>query len=130
MSPDGTNGYDGTALQGYLDRISAQDDELLSLKGSYMRDCKAPRAAIKDIMGEVREAGHSMVAFRTVLAKHRSERRIERKIANLEGDDAETFELMLESLGGLADTPLGAAALDKKRRRGRREANLDDLARD
>ena len=52
------------------------------------------------------------------------------EVRELEGDDAETFELMLELLGGLADTPLGAAALDKKRRRGRREANLDDLARD
>ena len=58
MSPDGTNGYGGTALQSYLDRISAQDDELLSLKGSYMRDCKTPRATIKNILGDARETGH------------------------------------------------------------------------
>jgi len=121
-----SNGFDAAALKGYLDRIDAQDDELLSLKGSYMRDCQGPREQIKEIMIAVREAGHSMVAFRTVLAKHRSERRIENKIAALEGDDAETFEMMVEALGGLADTPLGEAAV--KRRRGRREANLDSLA--
>jgi hypothetical protein len=67
-------------------------------------------------LGEVREAGHSMVAFRTVLSKHRGERRIERKIAELEGDDAETYEMMVDALAGLADTPLGEAALDRKRR--------------
>jgi hypothetical protein len=127
--PDGSNGFDATELQGYLDRLDSEDDALLSLKGTYMGDCQGPRARIKEIMGEVREAGHSMVAFRTVLSKHRSERRIERKIAELEGDDAETYEMMVEALAGLADTPLGEAALDRKRRRGRREGNLDSLNR-
>jgi hypothetical protein len=126
--PDGSNGFDATELQGYLDRLDEQDDALMSLKGAFMRDCQAPRAQIKEILGEVREAGHSMVAFRTVLAQHRSERRIERKIAELEGDDAETYEMMAQALAGLADTPLGEAALDRKRRRGRREGNLDSLA--
>jgi hypothetical protein len=111
--PKQTNGYDADKLNGYLDQIADVDDELQSMKGEYMQRCKGPRAKIKEILATAKEAGINMVAFREVLAKHRDERKQERRIADLEADDASAYELMLTALGEFGDTPLGQAALDR-----------------
>ena len=58
-----TNGYSSDLVKGLISEIDAQDDELASLRGSYMEDCKGPRAAIKEIKGRAREEGINPVAF-------------------------------------------------------------------
>ena len=108
-----TNGYDGDALNGFLAEIALVDDELATLKGEYMAACKGPRSKIKDILATAKEADINMRAFREVLAKHRDARAQERRIADLEADDASAYELMLQALGEFGDTPLGKAALDR-----------------
>jgi uncharacterized protein (UPF0335 family) len=108
-----SNGYDSKQLEGYLSEIARVDDQLASLKGDYMQRCRAPREQIKEILDSAKEAGINMVAFRQVLAKHRDTRKQDRRIADLEADDASAYELMLQALGEFGDTPLGKAALDR-----------------
>jgi hypothetical protein len=69
-------------------------------------------------MKEARESGVNMEALRTVIAKHRSERKIEQRISELEADDAADYEAMLEALGAFGDTNLGKAALRKAKPKG------------
>jgi hypothetical protein len=107
-----------TDLQGYLDAIDRADDELASLRGAYMSDCKGPRASIREIMGAARDSGENMKAFRLVLKGHRDARKQAKRVAELEQDDADAYEAMREKLGAFADTPLGEAALAKHRRDG------------
>lgn len=108
-----TNGFDAAELKGVLSEIAEVDDELATLKGEYMAACKGPRQRIKEILATAKESGINIVAFREVLAKHRDDRKQERRIADLEADDASAYELMLDALGEFADTPLGKAALGR-----------------
>jgi len=115
---EGTNGFDPDQLNQYLGEIDKADDRLLELKSQHMLACKTPRAKIRETMKAAKEAGLNMAAFRTVVAEHRSQRKIEEKIAALEADDAQDFELMREALGDYGSTPLGEAALKKARPQG------------
>jgi len=110
-----TNGYDAEELGRYLHSIDSADDELDSLRGAHMAACKGPRGRIKDTLAAVREAEISMAAFRTVLAEHRDKRKQAKRVAALEADDANAYDLMREALGDFGDTPLGQAALDRAR---------------
>jgi uncharacterized protein (UPF0335 family) len=122
---EGSNGFDGEALKGYLDEIAVADNELLSLKSDYMLKCKGPRAQIREIMAAAKEAGVNMKALREVVADDRVRRRREQRIEALEADDAADYEAMCEALGDYGTTPLGQAAL----KRAEREESLDSLSR-
>jgi hypothetical protein len=110
---DANNGH----LDRYLKAIDEHDDELASLRGSYMQQCKGPREGIREIKGELREAGENMKAFNVLLKGHRADRAQQKRIAELEQEDVEALEDMERRLGILADTPLGQSALDRKRKR-------------
>jgi hypothetical protein len=109
----------------FLKAIDKADDDLMSLRSSYMSSCKGPRGAIKATMSQAREAGINMTAFRELLTQHREERRQDRRLGELEADDIAAFEEMVEALGEFGDTPLGDAALRKAKPRG--EESLDGL---
>jgi hypothetical protein len=113
----------------YLKGIDVADDELASLRGSYMASCKGPRATIREIKREARDAGVNMKAFNAVLKDHRAERARLKRIAELENDDAFSYEQMREALGELGDTPLGSAALGRTKGRGGKSGDeaLDSL---
>jgi hypothetical protein len=119
---------DNSNIANFLSAIDAADDELASLRGSYMQQCKGARATIKEVKGEAKEAGVNMKAFGAVLKDHREERARQKRVAALEAEDADTYESMREALGEFGSTPLGEAALDRKKRaRGSKEGSLDSL---
>ena len=120
-----TNGFDGDELAKYLTEIDKADDELGKLKSEHMEQCKRPRGWLRDTMGSAKEAGLNMNAFRAVVAEHRADRKIEKKLAELEPDDAADFEAMREALGPFGETPLGEAAIGKAK--AKRDAGLDEL---
>src|SRR5262245_45475189 len=121
---EGSNGFDGDQLSGYLGQIDAADDKLLELKSQHMLACKTPRAKIRETMKAAKEAGLNMTSFRAVVAAHRAERKIDAKFAELEADDAADYEAMREALGDFGSTPLGDAALKKAKPAGEQ---LDSL---
>lgn len=112
MATDG-NGNALNGLDRYLEQIGEQDDELASMRGAYMADCRGPRGRIKEIKGQAREAGNDMPAFNELLAKYRFDRRHAQRIADLEPDSAQALEEMKVALGGLLDLPLGQAAVER-----------------
>jgi hypothetical protein len=107
----------GDELKGFLSEIDRHDDELATLRGSYMAECKGPHEAIREILTAVRESGTNMKAFRVLLKGHRNARKQAARVAELETEDAQDYETMVEALGEFADTPLGSAAIDGARRR-------------
>jgi uncharacterized protein (UPF0335 family) len=107
----------GDQLKGFLDEIDRHDDELASLRGSFMAQCKGPHEAIREILTSLRESGTNMKAFRVMLKGHRNDRKQAARVAELEIEDAQAYETMIKALGEFADTPLGSAAIDGARRR-------------
>jgi DUF1009 family protein len=117
---------DGKQLDKYLREIDKADDRLIKLKVEHMDACKGPRGQIRNIMKEARERGVNMEALRTIVAKHRAERKIEQRIDELEADDHNDYESMLEALGEFGATDLGQAALRKAKPKGGSD-KLDSL---
>jgi len=111
----GSNGYDGEALNRYIQAIDREHDALDIFRSEYMLKCKGPRGRIKETLKAVRADAVSMPAFREVLAKHLADRKHDKRLAALEADDADAYDLMVEALGPYADTPLGKAALNRMR---------------
>jgi hypothetical protein len=124
MTNGGNGPVSGDELRGYLETVAAADDELLTLKSAHMQSCKAPRKKIRETIGEAKRNGINVTALRELIARDRSKRRHDRRIAQLEADDAEDYASMEAALGGLADTPLGQAALA----RAKGEEALDNLS--
>ena len=116
------NGFDRDEIERYLDAIDAADNNLLALKSDHMNACKGPRGRIRDAMAIAKEGGVNMVAFRAFVSKHRGERKVAAKLAELEADDRADFDALCDALGDYGDTPLGEAA--KASHKGR-PANLD-----
>lgn len=123
---DGGNGFTGEQLDKFMKEIDRADDELIELKIDHMNACKGPRGRIREVMKEARETVDNIAAFRAVVAKHRAERKIEQRIAELEADDRNACEAMQEALGAFADTDLGKAAL-KKAKPKKGSDKLDEL---
>jgi hypothetical protein len=123
-----TNGFDGDLLAGYLTEIDRADDEIEGHKLECKEACETARQVLKDMFVGAKEAGLNMASFRALVAAHRAERRIDKKIAAMEADDAADYEMMCEALGILGDTPLGAAALAnvKPGNRESEQVNLED----
>ena len=119
-----TNGYDGEEIKRFLGMISDQHDELDKLKSAYMTKCKGPRGKLKNIMKEARDSEINLNAFRVEVKKYLDERKHQKRLAGLEDDDAEAYNMIVEALGGLGDTPLGKAALARAKPKG---ADLDSL---
>jgi hypothetical protein len=113
-----TNGSNLDLLDGFLQQIDVHDDELASLRGSYMQECRGPHGGIKEVMASVKEARLNMKAFRTLLRKHRAERQHAKQVAALDLADQADFRTMEERLGQLADTPLGRAAMQREENSG------------
>ena len=122
-----TNGFDGQALAGYLNRIDEADDELATLQCEYRNQCRGPRGTIKLIKQEAHDAGLNAAAFAEILTLHREARAAERRKAELEPEDIDDLEAMQEALGPFADTELGTAAMAKAKRK-QAENALDGLA--
>lgn len=112
---DGTNGPTGADLERYLQQIDDADDELLALKSNHMNDCKAPRSQIREVLKTVKEAGVSLTAFRVILQKHRADRKVAARLAELEHDDRAEFDTLISSLGDFGSLPLGASAIERAR---------------
>jgi hypothetical protein len=122
-----TNGYSPELVKGLFSEIDRQDDELASLRGSYMEECRGPRSAIKEIRGRAREEGMNMRAFNELLAQHRTARAEQKRLAQMEPDDVDAFNLLEQALGEFIDTPLGEAALRKAKPKPSGDEVLDSL---
>ena len=119
-----TNGYDGDELKRFIKGIDRQHDELDRLKSEYMTKCQGPRGKIKETMKAVREAEINVPAFRVELKHHLDARKHDKRVAALEDDDAEAYDLIVDALGDYGDTPLGKAAIARTKKKGE---SLDSL---
>lgn len=107
------NGGPLAGLRGYFQEINRLDDEIAAHRAECVEACEPAREAIKEIMKSAKEAGLNARAFREALAVHRADRAHERRVGAMDPVDAQDLDRMLVALGVLADTPLGAAAIER-----------------
>lgn len=107
----GGNGYDSKQLSGYLSEIDVADVEIERAREDFKAECEPYRERIRDVLTAAKDNGINMTAFKVVLAEHRAEKRMDRRVAALDIADRADYGTMCDALGILVDTPLGEAAL-------------------
>ena len=145
---DQSNTIDAAEAKRFVAEIEGCLEELLSLRGTYMADCKAVREQIKGWKDQANDAGVPRKALNIELKRRELEKKIAGLIEDADEDDAALANQIREALGDYAGTPLGQAALGEsgeapteapKPRRGRKakaaepadkSAALDEIADD
>lgn len=94
-----------------LARVENIRSETASKQGEFMAFCKEQKKAEKEVLGEAKAAGLSAKALKMVLKDREYARKRDALADGLDIDDQSQFELLQEKLGGLADLPLGKAAV-------------------
>ncbi|WP_148291200.1 DUF2312 domain-containing protein [Methylobacterium sp. B1] len=107
------NGFDPKRTKECVDRIEALAAKKQSLHMTYMAECAAINEDIGDVYQEAKDAWHiPKKALRTVIKARATERKLLAMREDLDLIDRESFDQIRHSLGDLADTPLGSAALN------------------
>ncbi len=91
--------------------------DLKSESGSYMNRCRRIRERIASIYDIARDQGIPKKELRALIRKRDLERKVEACRADLEKDEQDTFDMIEDKLGDFANTPLGAAAVERARKR-------------
>lgn len=107
------NGFDPTMTAEFLDRIMNLHGDLATEQSKYMLECKTIRGDMAVVYDEAKDKGIPKKALKAAVKKRILERKIENIREDFEGDDLDNYDLVLQALGDLGDTPLGAAALAK-----------------
>ncbi|WP_010683129.1 DUF2312 domain-containing protein [Methylobacterium mesophilicum] len=106
------NGFDPKRTKECVDRIEALAAKKTALHMTYMAECAVINEDIGDVYEEAKTAWHiPKKALRTVIKARATERKLEDMRNDLDLVDRESFDQIRHALGGLADTPLGDAAL-------------------
>lgn len=90
----------------FLERVESIVGDMESDKGAYMAKCRANRERIKDIVGEAKDAGLPVKAFRGLVKYRHLERKQQKIAAGFEDiNESAIYQELVDTLG-----ELGAAA--------------------
>lgn len=108
------NVYDMNKIDAYLDRMQGIEDEVASIMGKAMQECKTLREDQRDIRTEAKDAGIRSKVFAKLWNARKAISKSEADILDLEGDDRDQIEEILKHAQdnkSFGDTPFGAHLL-------------------
>jgi hypothetical protein len=105
------NSPDDADVQAAVRNIEAHDEELASLRGSYMLSCRRVHEKKTAEYEAAGNRGISKKLLKLIVKERIYERKIDALGQNLEPDERSELEMLVEKLGEFANTPLGAAAV-------------------
>lgn len=126
--PGTSNGYDPAVVKGFVGRIEECNQEKMREHMAYMGKCKEINEDISDILDEAKAKGIPKRALRLNIKRRHLESKIDDIREDLEGDEQDDYDLLMHTLGDLADSELGKAALARASQRSKTEAAVDGLA--
>jgi uncharacterized protein (UPF0335 family) len=106
------NSIEGRA-EPFVRRVESLMDELATLRGRYMAECKAVRGEIKDVYKDAKDEEVPVKPLKALIRYRELERKQNEIAAGLDDmTDLADYQTLVEALGEFGDTPLGQAALD------------------
>lgn len=127
---DGRNSIDPQMLNRYVSDIERKFDEIATLTGEHMNRCKQRRDEIKAYKKQAKKAGIPLKELNALIDQRKLERKIAELRDDMEEDQVETLDMMIEALGEFGDSPLGAAAIDRKKKQQETDSALDAMGED
>jgi len=95
-----------------FEEILSHEERLEAARIEYMNTCRAIRGEIKTVYDEAKEAGVKKKVLKAKVKQHSYLMKADACRTDLEADEQNEFDLIVQKLGGLAELPLGLAALN------------------
>jgi hypothetical protein len=112
VTPIRSNGLDPAVTTALLDRILNLYGSLDGERSDYMNACKIIRSDMAEIYKEADNKGVPKRGLKAAVKRRLLEHKIDNIRADMEdSQDVDDYDMVLQALGGLAELPLGAAAL-------------------
>lgn len=113
----GHNGHNPLQVADFIDRAQDIHAAMLDIDEQARRDKEPHKLEMKNLMGEVHDAGIKKKAFRAKLSELKKLEEARRARENLDEDQRDEFDAITaahqKALGQLEDTPLGQASTRK-----------------
>ena len=120
----GTNGFNPEQVEAIVAKIEGIEQEKESEKGAYMQRCQVLNERKNMAFEEAQAYSIPKKELKAVLKLRELDRKRVKLIEEAEGETRDNIELLIDALGGLAELPLGLAAIDRSAPDG---AALDEL---
>lgn len=105
------NSLEGRA-EPFLKRIEAMTAEIDTAKGVYMKECQERRQDIREIFGEVKDAGINVKALRGLIKHREMQRKLDAISDGYDEEEALAFEQLVDALGDLGRAAAKAAGYE------------------
>lgn len=114
-SANGANGFDGSVVEDYIDQLRDMDDEIASITGTRLAEVRAVRERQKQAIQEAKDAHGIPKQQLKMLHNHRKmiDKINEDRESLEDADRIESYDMLVEAVGGLGDLPLGKHVLEK-----------------
>lgn len=106
-----SNAFDPELLRRFDKEITRHEDEIASKLGEFRAYKKDRDGMIAQVLDRAKDHGIPKDLFKKLRKERKHRRNADAIRAGLDGEEGETYDMLKDALGGLADTPLGQAAM-------------------
>lgn len=110
---EGTNKPTPSEAASYVDKFLEHEKEIDTLRSEFMTKCKKVREAQGELLDDAKSKGVPKKVIKTLSAIKVRKQKNEQALADLDDDKTYAVDIM-KALGGFADLPLGAAAVERE----------------
>ena len=111
---EGKNRASPSEAASFIDKVEELMKEKTSEQGTFMAKCKAINERIKEVLDDAKSQGVAKKLVKSIVSAREHEAKAKALRDDLEDEDQKFFVDIRKVLCDLADTPLGAAAMDRQ----------------
>jgi uncharacterized protein (UPF0335 family) len=108
----------------FVDKFEEFEAKVLESKMAHLERCRKIRQEQKELLDDAKSQGVAKQVVRNVVKARELERKAKALEEDLEDDNREMFIDIRKALGDFADSPLGAAAVDREGQQDERTAGI------
>ena len=111
---EGKNRASPSEAASFVDKFDELEKEIASERGIFMSKCKAIREKQKELLDDAKSQGVAKKLVKSIVAAREHEAKAKALRDDLEDEDRKFFVDIRKALGDFADSPLGAAAVERE----------------
>lgn len=109
---DGRNRAKPEEIASFLDKFEDYEKEKATIMAEAMNKCKKVTERQSDLLDDAKNKGWAKKVIKDAVKIRKKHREIRELMADQEQDTADDLDKLLKAIGGLADLPLGQAAME------------------
>lgn len=111
--PEGKNRASAEEAGSFVDKFEEFEAQIATEASKHMLACKKIREKQKELLDDAKSQGIPKKVIKALVNRRKWDKKAEEALESLEDDDKDYAVDIYQALGGFADTPLGAAAVER-----------------